>query len=207
MARIARWVAGLMIVTAMVAIPYSYYRANYAHAKRLRVVSDDRFYRSGQLTASGFREAFQRYGIKTVINLQEEARDPLIAESWQGKSKILESEVCKSMGVKYVPLDGGVLDLPGQDPGSRPLVIEEFLTVLDDPANYPILIHCKAGLHRTGLMTAIYRMDKEKRSKEEAIRELRANGFGTFAASDGNIYIKRFLLDFEPGVRRNKGAK
>ena len=56
-------------------------------------------------------------------------------------------------------------------------------------------------------MTAIYRMDKEHRSKDQAVRELRANGFGTFAATDGNVYIKRYVSDFEPGARRATGRK
>jgi protein tyrosine/serine phosphatase len=101
-------------------------------------------------------------------------------------------------------LDGGVLDEPGQDTGSRPQVIEEFIEILNDPESYPILIHCKAGLHRTGLMTAIYRMEKEKRSTAEAVRELRANGFGTFGATDGNEYIRRYFLPPEIPVRKGE---
>ena len=30
-----------------------------------------------------------------------------------------------------------------------PPVVDEFLQILDDEANYPVLLHCKAGLHRT----------------------------------------------------------
>jgi tyrosine-protein phosphatase SIW14 len=209
--RVLRWVLGVAIGAAVVAVPFGYYRATYTHAKRLRVVTEDRFYRCGQLPADGFRDAFRLYGIKTVVNLQEEARDPILPrtwlESWLKKQSVSERELCESCGVKYVSLDGGVLDHAGDDTGSRPVVIDEFLAVLDDESNYPILIHCKAGLHRTGLMTAIYRMDKEHRSKDQAVRELRANGFGTFAATDGNLYLKRFIIDFEPGVRRTAGRK
>lgn len=201
-----RWGLGLAIVAAMVGVPSAYYRSTYAHAKRLRVVAPGKFYRCGQLTANGFRDAIRRYDIRTVINLQEEARDPLIPIAWQGKPAVRESEVCKALGVRYIALDGGVLDHPGQDTGSRPPVIDEFLALLDDPKNYPILIHCKAGLHRTGLMTAVYRMEREGWSKAEAVRELLANGFGTFAATDDNIYVKRFILDFEPSACR-KGGK
>ena len=73
-----------------------------------------------------------------------------------------------------------------------------ILDVLDDPENYPILIHCKAGLHRTGLLTAIYRMKMQGWSKAEAVRELKANGFGNFAATRDNVYLERLILNYDP---------
>jgi hypothetical protein len=211
MLRWGRWVLGVLVAAAVVAVPFGYYRATYVQTKRLRVVTEGKFYRSGQLPADGFRHAFQRYGIRTVVNLQEEAKDPLIPadwlDGWRGRAGIRESDLCRQHGVVYVSLDGGVLDHPGQDPGSRPAVIDEFLTILDDPAKYPppVLIHCKAGLHRTGLLTAVYRMEYEGWSKDRAVRELRANGFGTFQATDGNVYLDRFIIRYEPGVRRKGG--
>lgn len=197
-----RWVLALSVAGLVVGVPAAYYRAGYAHAKRLRVIDDGKAYRCGQLTAEGFREAVRRYRIKTVVNLQEEARDPLIPERWQTAPSVAESEVCRQLGVRYVALDGGILDHPGQEAGSRPRAIDDFLAIMDDPANHPVLFHCKAGLHRTGLLTAVYRMEYDGWTKAKAVRELRANGFGTFAATEGNDYLKRFILDFKPGVRR-----
>ena len=199
-----RWVLGVVLALVVAGIPFAHYRASYAHAKRLRVVNPDRLYRCGQLTADGFREAVKRYGVRTVVNLQQEAKDPLIPQSWQGKPSILESEVCASLGVKYVQLDGGVLDRPPDGSTTRPEVIDEFLEVLDDPANHPVLVHCKAGLHRTGLMVAVYRMEYEGWSKSRVTRELRANGFGTFMATEGNPYLVDFISNYEPGFRRGR---
>ncbi len=200
-----RWALGAGVAAATAGVPFAYYRASYAHAKRLRVVAPGKLYRSGQLTAEGFRDAFRRYGIKTVVNLQEEARDPLIPETWQGRTKVRESDVCKAMGVKYVALDGGVLDHPEREAGTRPQVIDDFLDVMRDEENHPVLIHCLAGLHRTGLLTAVYRMEFEGWGPAEAVRELRANGFGTFDATDGNVYLDRFILKFERHARRSAG--
>ena len=39
----------------------------------------------------------------------------------------------------------------------------------------------------------------------EVIDELKANGFGTYAATDANDYIRRFLIDYRKGVRRPGG--
>ena len=197
----APWCGALLIVAVIVWVPFAYYRAQYDHAKRLRVVTDARFYRSGQLTANGFEDAFRRFGIKTVVNLQDEAKDPLIPRSWKGKPVVNESDLCKKFGVNYVSLDGNVIDYPEQNPTGRPKLIAEFLDILHKPDAYPILIHCKAGLHRTGFMTAIYRMEMEDRTKDDVVRELRGNGFGTFGATDGNIYLQTHILDFRPTKR------
>ena len=48
---------------------------------------------------------------------------------------------------------------------------------MDNPDNYPVLIHCFAGIHRTGAFCAIYRMEYEGWTNAEAIEELRACGY------------------------------
>ncbi len=206
------WILGILIAGVVLGLPGLYYRYTYEQSKRLRVVTDGKFYRSGQLPASGFRDAHRRYGIKTVINLQEEARDPLIPERAFAKPSVRQSDVLAGIGVNAISLDGGVLEDDPQ-PGSRPAVIDEFLELIDGirdkywKHNIPhaILIHCKAGLHRTGLLTAIYRLEYEDRTLPEVIEELKANGFGTYAATGANDYVKRFLLDYQKGVRRPGG--
>ena len=204
-----RWVLGVLTAAVVAGVPFGYYRAGYVHAHRLRVVSEGKLYRCGTLPAEGFREAFQRFGIKTVINLREEGdagRDPLLATdwlaSWRGKRTVPESEVCKVAGVRYVQIEGGVLDDPDRPPGGRPQMIDDFLSVCDDPANRPVLIHCKAGRDRTGLLTAVWRMEYDGRTRAEAVAELKANGFSTFAATDGNAYLDRLVLKHEVGVPR-----
>jgi hypothetical protein len=91
-------------------------------------------------------------------------------------------------------------DLPARNVAhlEHPRVIDEFLRVCDDPASYPILLHCKAGLHRTGLLTAIYRIEYELWNTADALRELRANGFGDSAATSANDYVYAFLAVYQP---------
>jgi protein-tyrosine phosphatase len=122
-------------------------------------------------------------------------------EAWMGKPRVLESDLCKSLGIHYVSLDGGELVPPDAAPGDRPKAIDEFLKILDDPTSYPVLIHCKAGLHRTGLMTAIYRMEYEHWTTAAAVREMRANGFGDFACTSENVYIAQFVQSYRRGIR------
>lgn len=193
-----RWCLGIGIFLMIVVVPFIHFRATYAHAKRLREVTPGKFYRCGQLTADGFREAIGRYGIKTVINLQDENPDPLVPESYYRNGTLTpESEVCRQAGARYVLLN---FDLPARNVAhlEYPQVIDEFLRICDDSASYPILLHCKAGLHRTGLLTAIYRIEYELWPTGEALRELRANGFGDSAATSANDYIYAFLAVYQP---------
>jgi protein tyrosine phosphatase len=75
------------------------------------------------------------------------------------------------------------------------------LKLLDDPETYPVLLHCHAGLHRTGVMVAIYRMEYEGRSPAEAIQEMKANGFAEWPCTSANDYITQYVLTFRRGVR------
>ena len=62
----------------------------------------------------------------------------------------------------------------------------------------PILLHCKAGLHRTGRLTAIYRIEFHGWSPGEALRELRANGYGYVAASEADDFVVQFIQNYKP---------
>ena len=46
-----------------------------------------------------------------------------------------------------------------------------------DPTNYPVLVHCFAGVHRTGAYCAVYRMEYEHWSNAEAVDEIKAHGY------------------------------
>ena len=48
---------------------------------------------------------------------------------------------------------------------------------MDDPANYPVLVHCFAGIHRTGAYMAVYRMEIDRWDNDAALDELRACGY------------------------------
>jgi tyrosine-protein phosphatase SIW14 len=76
--------------------------------------------------------------------------------------------------------------------------------VLDDESSYPILLHCKAGLHRTGRLTAIYRMEYLGWTRGEALREARANGYGFFMASEADTFVIQFVENYIPRNQRHK---
>src|SRR5262249_5646458 len=153
------------------------------------------------MTAEGFTEAVHRYGFRTVVNLQDEYPDPDVRLSYFSADTVKESTLCRRLGVRYVHLPPDLIS-PRDVPRKRPEAIDRFLKLLDDPQAYPVLIHCRAGLHRTGVMTAVYRMEYEHWTPGEAVREVKANGFGEFACTAANDYITQYILTYQPGVRR-----
>jgi tyrosine-protein phosphatase SIW14 len=185
--------AGIIALIAFaIGAPTWYYRAKYDHTKRLREVEPGKVYRSGQLTSKGFREAVRLHGFKTVINVQNEEPDPKL----RGEDRT-EKEVCQELGVKYVFISPDLLER-NRIPKERPQAIDEFLKVMDDPANYPVLVHCRAGLHRTGCLVAVYRMEYQGWTWRQAVDELVQNGFGRSQSSARNDYIMQYIMAYQP---------
>jgi tyrosine-protein phosphatase SIW14 len=189
------------IVGVVVVAPVVVYRCTYTQTKRLRDVTPGRVYRSGQMTADGFADAVARYGIRTVINLQDEYPDPDVRQHSLGGGTIKEQELCRNLGVRYVYMPPDLISRR-LTPHQRPKAIDRFLALMDDPASYPVLVHCKAGLHRTGVMVAVYRMEYEGWTPRQALEELRDNGFGEWASSAANDYISQYVLTYRRGLRQ-----
>jgi protein tyrosine/serine phosphatase len=191
----------LILAVFLCAVPVIYYRASYNHGRRLREVTPGVLYRSGCLTVQGFKETVAKLGIKTIVNLQDEWPDPNVRNSYFDTGTTSEIQLCKSLGVNYVYLPPDLLSRRKVE-SQRPQAIEQFLAIMDNPANYPVLIHCKAGLHRTGVMVAVYRMEYQGWSPLAAIKELKDNGFGEWAGGADNDYIEQYITRFQPGQRR-----
>jgi tyrosine-protein phosphatase SIW14 len=206
MTGVIRWSAVVALVVIIVAAPVVCFRCVYDTYKRLRIVEAGRFYRSGQMTAEGFADAVERYGIRTIINVQDEVPDPDIELSFWNRQIIKESALCRELGVRYVHLMPTLLPR-SLVPEHRPPAIDQFLALMDDPSNYPVLIHCHAGLHRTGLLTAIYRMEYQGWTMDQAFLDMKAQGFGPWVCTSANDYVKQYVLNYRRrSPQRSQGA-
>ncbi|MGR3886450.1 dual specificity protein phosphatase family protein [Pseudomonas sp. 1152_12] len=58
-------------------------------------------------------------------------------------------------------------------------VLAALRAIQEAQANGPVLMHCKHGSDRTGLMAAMYRVVIQGWSKEDALNEMTLGGFGT----------------------------
>ena len=56
--------------------------------------------------------------------------------------------------------------------------VVKFLRIVSTPSMQPVLVHCKHGADRTGMMIAIYRITHDGWSKQKAIDEMIEGGYG-----------------------------
>ena len=67
------------------------------------------------------------------------------------------------------------------------------MKIMRDPANHPVLIHCFAGIHRTGSYCAIYRMEFEHWTNARAIQEVKAFGYTNLDDEEDVLgYLERY---------------
>jgi protein tyrosine/serine phosphatase len=93
-------------------------------------------------------------GVRSVIDLQEHAR--------RGEKKWV-----RALGMQYfnIPLSS-----------KRPATAAEtqyFLKLVNDSENWPVYVHCAGGRHRTGEMTAVYRITHDSWTADKAYEEMR----------------------------------
>ncbi len=175
---------GLVALTVVIVAPFLYAAARADRPRNFRVVEDGVLYRSGQLTPVAFAQVLDDHHIKTVITLRttRDAARPY-PDEW-------ERIACEARGLKHIRIipRRWVADESGEIPASH--AVREFLAVMDDPANYPVLVHCFAGIHRTGAMCAVFRMEYQKWTPDEAVGEMHSCGF---EPGGGREYIEDYL--------------
>jgi predicted protein tyrosine phosphatase len=188
MARFLQVSAGTAVVLLLVGGPVVLAFREQAQTRTFRVVRAGVLYRSGQMTRAGLQRVFHEKGIRTVISLRDGT----------SSAEQAEETFCNSEEVTFVRIPPSRW---GDIGGSVPMEegVRTFKEVMGDPRNYPVLIHCFAGIHRTGAFTAIYRMEFEHWSNAEAMAEMRACGYTTL---DEELDILGYMEQYRPAWRQ-----
>ena len=141
--------------------------SRYPGLESFEAVEGGRLYRSGQLTGEDFAAAIEKHGIRTVLCVRGGYRNPL-QNAWYRR----ETDYCREHGVNFVHAP---MTSRENDPDNE-AAIRRFWELVDDPANHPILVHCEAGVDRTGVLSYLYRVHRQGWSEEEARREMMDRG-------------------------------
>jgi uncharacterized protein (TIGR01244 family) len=136
---------------------------------------NDNYYRGSQPMEADVAQ-LKKLGIKTVIDLRGDFVEK--GPTW-----------VRNAGMQY-------FNIPMK--ASRPATDEQvnyFLSLVNDPKNWPVYVHCKGGRHRTGALTAVYRITNDGWTADQAYKEMKEYDFehGIFG---GPTAQKRFVYSF-----------
>jgi tyrosine-protein phosphatase SIW14 len=166
---------GLAAVVLLIAGPVAFSAREMRQTRNFRVVREGVLYRSAQMPLEGLKRIIHDYGIRSVVTLRD-SHDPGLTPP-----DLAEENYCIDQEVNYLRLPPLAWEDRTNPKGPAPVDanVHKFLKVMRDPKNYPVLVHCFAGVHRTGAFTAIYRMEFEHWTHAEALAEMRACGYTT----------------------------
>jgi tyrosine-protein phosphatase SIW14 len=143
----------------------------------------DQYYRGAQPQGQDYAD-LAALGIRTVINLTSD------------DAEANEQTMVEKAGMKYhqIPMNTRVSPTVAQ--------LNEFLRIVNDPASQPVYVHCVGGRHRTGVMTAVYRMTQGW-SADQAYKEMKQFDFGP---SFLHPEFKSFVFDYYNELTLTKSA-
>lgn len=124
-------------------------------------------------------------GVKTVIDLTKDGRDD-------------EPGQVKAAGMTFHRIPLTTTDRPAE------AAVAEFLKLVTDRANQPVYVHCQGGRHRTGAMTAVYRMTQDGWTADQAYQEMKQYKFEGFP---GHPELKRFVYDYYAQLAQAQNVK
>ena len=125
---------------------------------RYQSVRDSYLYRGGQPSKEGMRELINR-GVSIIVNLRSGNSDMrTIQKYFKGRIKSIHVPI-----FPFRPTDKSVIKF-----------LRIFTSIEKKEAVY---VHCFHGADRTGLMCAMYRIIFDGWNKQQAIDEMRKNGF------------------------------
>ena len=134
---------------------------------------DDTYFRGAQPKVTDYRD-LAAIGVKTVIDLTRDGRED-------------EAGLVKAAGMTFYRIPLTTSEAPSSE------AIGKFLALVNDKANLPVFVHCQGGRHRTGVMTAVYRMTRDGWTADQAYDEMRKFKFEGFP---GHPELKSFVYDF-----------
>ena len=148
-----------------------------APIKRFAKVSDA-LYRGADPQAA--LNWLKKRGIKTLINLRT-------TDDYR--------KAAKAAKLKYFHLPMHTSCRPPE------LLLKRFLEIVTNKENQPVYVHCHYGIHRTGTLVAVYRMEVEGWDARKALAEARYFGFRRWH----HPTLYDFIAEYRPHIL--KGMK
>lgn len=149
---------GVLLIGAVIG-GYKLYEVKFNY--RFQEIAAGKFYKSGVIPPDKIKDYVKEYKIKSIVDFRgATSKDKVNNPEDQAQIDAEKAATAAIPGLHYynIPSD--------QVPQKENL--DAFYKVIDDPANYPILVHCYHGIGRAQVYSAVYRIEKEGFSNEEA---------------------------------------
>ena len=114
---------------------------------------DERFFRGAQPLESDY-QSLKDLGVNTIIDLRNDPTE-------------YEKRSAEALGMKYVNIPMSGWKSPKQED------IDTFLALVKNPETGKFFVHCKAGIHRTGVIGAAYRYTNDGWSYDQVYKEMK----------------------------------
>lgn len=138
----------------------------------------DFYYRGAQPKGDEYSQ-LAAIGVKTIVDLRNDPMDYAKA-------------LAEQAGLKYINLPMSDKEYPAPD------AAQKFLTLVNNQENWPVYVHCAGGRHRTGAMTAVFRMANQGWDINRAYEEMKEYDFYT---RWGHKAMKKFVYDYYRDLR------
>ncbi len=178
--------AKIFLIFILVAgLPYVWWvHFNY----RFAAVVENKVYKSGAIPPEKIARYINKHKIKTVVDLRDPGRHDALNPGKQAEIDQEREAIEKLPGVTHINIPSG--QVPTKETLTR------FFEVMDDRTVYPVLIHCYHGTGRAMIYAALYRIEYEGFSNEDARAKTRVILSGS--SFDEGRGKGDFLINYKP---------
>lgn len=143
----------------LIAVGKYVYDMNINH--NFETITENKVYKSGVIPPDEIEDYVKKYNIKSIVDLRFPGTGDTVNNPEIPAELTAEKEaVSKIPGVNY--FNNGSDQVPTQEN------LDYFFEIMDNPNNYPVLLHCYHGVGRAEMYSAIYKIEYEGMDKDKA---------------------------------------
>lgn len=132
------------------------------------VVDPGQLLRSSQPEPEDLDAVLREHGVRTIVILRSTPRS-LLGQTWWDRER--QWAQARGVHIVHLPCDADSPPTPDQ--------IDAFFALFEDAQRLPVLLHCEAGRHRTGVYAALYGIDRLGWTLEQAREDMDRHGFNS----------------------------
>jgi hypothetical protein len=151
-------------------------------------ISEGKVFKSAVIPPDEIADYVEKYNIKSIVDMRfpgtgDDQNNPEIPIELTAEKEA----IAKIKGVNY--FNNGSDQIPTQQN------LDYFFEIMDNPDNYPVLLHCYHGVGRAEMYSALYRIEYENWDKNDA--RLATRTFVKFSSFDIGKPKGDYLMNYQ----------